>query len=79
MIRSIYWCNFYANRSSRLGEVVIHTYTRKLVYAALSIRDAQYQTCLRQVLISNHQVATNLSSFQSNDIPEIRRLWTIDQ
>jgi len=30
---------------------VLHTYTWKLVYAVLSLRDAQYQTCLQQVLI----------------------------
>ena len=53
MIRSIYQCNFQANRSSGSGGVVLHTYTRKLVYAALSMRDAQYQTtCLWQVLIT---------------------------
>ena len=53
MIRSIYQCNFQANRSSGSGGVVLHTYTRKLVYAALSMRDAQYQTtCLRQVLVT---------------------------
>jgi len=49
MIRPIYYCNFYANRSSGLGGVVIHTYTRKLVYMQLSVYtgDAQYQTCVR--------------------------------
>ena len=30
----------------------MHTYTRKLVYAVLSMHDAQYQTCLRQVFIN---------------------------
>jgi len=28
-----------------LGGEVRHTYTRKLVYVALSMRDAEYQTC----------------------------------
>ena len=55
MIRSIHQCNFYANRSSGLGGVVRHTYTRKLVYAALSMHDAQYQTCLWPVLITLFQ------------------------
>jgi len=33
------------------GGLVLNIYTWKLVYAPLSMRDAQYQTCLRQVLI----------------------------
>jgi len=41
-----------SDRSSGLGGVVLHTYTRKLVYIALSMRDAEYQTCLQQVLIT---------------------------
>jgi len=52
MIRSIYYCNFM-----QIGKVVLeelsYTHTHgNWGYAALIVRDAQYQTCLRQVLIN---------------------------
>jgi len=45
-----------------LGGVVRHTYTQKLVYVVVSMRDAEYQTCLRQVLINIVAVAVVVSA-----------------
>ena len=79
MIRSIYWCNFYANRCSGFRGVVRLTYTRNLVSVAFSMRDTQYQTCvmagfdktcLKYVssLQLRHDAANNLRCVSACDI-----------
>ena len=57
MVRSIYYCNFYAIGTEVWDECPTHTRNAQYTHTEIGLcssqykHDAQYQTCLRQVLI----------------------------